>query len=368
MNVGGPAVLLSELIKNLPAEEFEHTLITGTCLDNEIDYLDSHPLDSEVIYIDEIKRSVLPLNDIKSFFKLIRVLRALKPDIVHTHTSKAGVLGRLAAKVAVPEAKIIHTYHGHLLYGYFPKWKTFLIVLLEKFLATFSDRLVAVTKQVRDDLQSAGIGRADKWLVIRPGLELPALPDRPACKLALGIPSDKFVISWIGRFTGIKNPKLALEAISKLPSEVLKKTTFVMAGSGELLEESESYAKQLNLPITFTGWITDINPVLGASDLLFMSSKNEGMPVVIVEAALRKVPTLSTDVGGVKEFIEDNVTGWLSRQEPEDIATHLVSIIDGNSNSLVPSKAYELAKTEFGIANMTANHRSLYHSWNIVQA
>jgi len=368
MNVGGPAVLLSELIKNLPPEEFEHTLITGTCLDNEIDYLDSHPLDSEVIYIDEIKRSVLPLNDMKSFFKLIRILRALNPDIVHTHTSKAGVLGRLAAKVASPKAKIIHTYHGHLLYGYFPKWKTSLIVQLEKFLGLFSDRLVAVTKQVRDDLQDVGIGQANKWLVIRPGLAMPPLPDRAACKAALGIPDDKFVISWIGRFTGIKDPKLALEAISELPQEILGKIEFVMAGSGELLEESQGYAKQLNLPVTFTGWINDINPVLGASDLLFMSSKNEGMPVVIVEAALRKVPTLSTDVGGVKEFIEDNKTGWLSKQKSEDIASHLASIIDGYLNSMVPNRAYDLAKTEFGLANMTANHESLYSSWNIVQA
>ena len=367
MNVGGPAVLLSELIKNLPQEEFEHTLITGTCLDNEIDYLDSHPLDSDVIYIDEIKRSILPINDIKSFFKLIRVLRRLNPDIVHTHTSKAGVLGRLAAKVAVPTSKIIHTYHGHLLYGYFPKWKTFLIVQLEKFLGSFSDRLVAVTKQVREDLQGAGIGKANQWLVIRPGLELTPLPDRAAYKKTLGINADKFVISWIGRFTGIKNPKLALEAISKLPLGVLEKVAFVMTGSGELLEESQSYARQMNLPITFTGWITDINPILGASDLLFMSSKNEGMPVVIVEAALRKVPTLSTNVGGVKEFIKDNETGWLSRQVAEDIATHIASIFNGYSRSLVPAKAYELARAEFGIANMTANHRSLYNSWNIVQ-
>jgi glycosyltransferase involved in cell wall biosynthesis len=367
MNVGGPAVLLSELIKNLPPEEFEHVLITGTCLPNEIDYLDSHPLDSAVIYIDEIKRSILPLNDVKSFFKLIRILKQLHPDIVHTHTSKAGVLGRLAAKVAVPTSKIIHTYHGHLLYGYFPKWKTFLIVQLEKFLGSFSDRLVAVTKQVREDLLGAGIGKANQWLVIRPGLELTPLPDRAAYKKTLGINADKFVISWIGRFTGIKNPKLALEAISKLPLGVLEKVAFVMTGSGELLEEAQSYARQMNLPITFTGWITDINPILGASDLLFMSSKNEGMPVVIVEAALRKVPTLSTNVGGVKEFIKDNETGWLSRQVAEDIATHIASIFNGYSRSLVPAKAYELARAEFGIANMTANHRSLYSSWNIVQ-
>jgi glycosyltransferase involved in cell wall biosynthesis len=367
MNVGGPAVLLSELIKSLPTEQFEHTLITGTCLENEIDYLDSHPLESDVIYINEIKRSLLPLNDVKSFIKLIKVLSVLKPDIVHTHTSKAGVLGRLAAKIAVPKAKIIHTYHGHLLYGYFPKWKTRFIILLEKFLGSFTDRLVAVTRQVRNDLQGVGIGKSDNWTVIRPGLEFPPLPNRTKYKKAHGISSDKFVICWIGRFTAIKNPKLALEAISKLPSEVLEKISFVMAGSGELLEESKCYAKQLKIPVTFTGWISDINPVLGTSDLLFLSSKNEGMPVVIIEAALRKVPTLSTDVGGVREFIEDNITGWLSQQDSASIATNIASIIQFYSTSSVPALAYEFAKREFGIVNMTSNHIKLYMSWSEVQ-
>jgi len=361
MNVGGPAVLLSELIRNLPPDDFEHVLITGTCLDNEIDFLESHPLNSEVIYIDEFKRSILPINDIKSFIKLIKVLRNLKPDIVHTHTSKAGVLGRLAAKISTPRAKIIHTYHGHLLYGYFPDWKISLIIQLEKFLAKLSDRLVAVTRQVRDDLLRAGIGPTDIWSVIRPGLEVPRILDKGMCKMSLKITENKFVISWIGRFTDIKNPKLALDSISRLPREILNQVVFVMAGSGELLDECQKYSTILGLNVIYTGWITDIDPILGASDLLLMTSKNEGMPVVIVEAALRKIPALVTNVGGVAEFISDADTGYLVSENSEEISKKIIEIFTNRSNMQeVAQNALQLALTEFSIQNFVASHIQIY--------
>jgi glycosyltransferase involved in cell wall biosynthesis len=360
MNVGGPAVLLSEFIKSLPADQFHHTLITGTCLGNEIDYLDSHPLDSEVIYIDEIKRSILPLNDIKSFFKLIRILRQIKPDIVHTHTSKAGVLGRLAAKIVVPRARVIHTYHGHLLYGYFPKWKTNLIVLLEKFLARFSDGLVAVTHQVMEDLKKAGIGELEIWHVIRPGLPVSSQVDKAEALKSLGIPTDKTNLVWIGRFTDIKNPMLAIKAIESLESDIRQDVTLVMAGSGELLKACQRYSTAHSLPIYFTGWITDINPVLGVADLLLMSSRNEGMPVVIVEAALRGIPTITTSVGGVKEFVNDGSTGWLTEQTPESISERISQLVNTTELREVGDRAKSLAETEFSIDTMVKNHINLY--------
>ena len=359
MNVGGPAVLLSELIKNLPGEEFHHTLITGTCQSNEIDYLDSHPLDSEVIYIDDIKRSVLPIADVKSFFKLMKTLKSLKPDIVHTHTSKAGVLGRLAARIATPQAKVIHTYHGHLLYGYFPRWKTNLIVLLEKMLGRFTDTFIGVTNQVKVDLLKAGIGPESKWTVIRPGVTPSAEVGKLEARSALGIDLDKLVIAWIGRFTDIKNPMLAIKSIEELHTD--SETLLVMAGAGELWEECKQYAESKRLPIKFLGWISNVNTLLSATDLLLMSSKNEGMPVVIVEAALKGVPTAATNVGGISEFISDLHTGLLLDPDIASMTKKLADVIK-NPNMLTQLSrgSHDLALDKYSVKQMVHEHKNLY--------
>ena len=362
MNVGGPAVLLSELIRNLPPENFEHILITGTCLENEIDYLDSHPLNSEVIYIHDIKRSILPLKDISSIFKLIKILRQINPDIVHTHTSKAGVLGRIAAKIAVPKAKILHTYHGHVLFGYFPKWKTSLIAYIERFLARLTNRLIAVAVKVQNDLENAGIGNAEKWLVIRPGLEVPPALNARKCREFFGIPEEKTVICWIGRFTGIKNPLLAIKAIEALPSSLREDSVLLMVGSGELFEECHAYAIAKRLPVIFTGWINDISPVLFAGDILLMTSTNEGMPVVIVEAALRGLPTVSTNVGGVSEFIKDGVTGWLINQPETELASVLKLVEDKGLYKKICDSSLKSARENYEIGRMVTDHLALYRS------
>jgi glycosyltransferase involved in cell wall biosynthesis len=359
MNVGGPAVLLSELIRNLPTEDFHHTLITGTCQSNEIDYLESHPLDSEVIYIDEITRSILPISDIKSFFKLIKVLRTLNPDIVHTHTSKAGVLGRLAARIGSPKAKVIHTYHGHLLYGYFPKWKTNLIVILERFLGRFTNIYVSVTNQVKNDLLKVGVSPESKWVVIRPGVTPGVALDKSEARRRLGIEPDKFVISWIGRFTDIKNPMLALKAFEELDKD--SKAQLVMAGSGELFNECKEYSEKRSLSVQFLGWISEVNTLLAASDILLMSSKNEGMPVVIVEAAFKAVSTAATDVGGISEFISNMNTGILLRQDSSDISRHIVQLIkDPNLLRELSRRSQELAQEKFSVQNLVNEHGNLY--------
>jgi len=359
MNVGGPAVLLSELIKNLPREEFHHTLITGTCQSNEIDYLDSHPLESDVIYIDEIKRVALPFADVKSFFKLIKTLKSLNPDIVHTHTSKAGVLGRLAALIGTPKAKVIHTYHGHLLYGYFPKWKTNLIIRIEKFLSRFTNAFVGVTNQVKNDLLHAGVGPENKWVVIRPGVTPGLSLDKSEARKILGIAPDKFVISWIGRFTDIKNPMLALKAFEELGKE--KDAELVMAGSGELFDECKQYAGNKRLSVQFLSWISDVNTLLSASDILLMTSKNEGMPVVIVEAAFKAVPTAATNVGGISEFISDMRNGILLLQDRSDISKHIVQLInDPNLLRNLSLSSQELAREKYSVQNLVNEHGNLY--------
>jgi glycosyltransferase involved in cell wall biosynthesis len=359
MNVGGPAVLLSELVKNLPGVEFEHILLTGTCLDNEIDFLDSHPFSSQVIYINDFQKSLLPTSDLKSLFGLVRILRKLSPELVHTHTSKAGVLGRLAIKVAAPRSKVVHTYHGHLLYGYFPKWKTRLIVGFEKFLGVVTDRYVAVTEQVKLDLLRVGIGPAQKWRVIYPGLRQKLDLSKLESRKNIGVGPQCFVISWVGRFTDIKNPMLAIQAFENVEDK--NGLHLIMAGAGELLEDCKTYSESRGLPITFLGWVTDINPILSSSDLLLMTSRNEGMPVVIVESALKGIPALSTDVGGVSEFVKNDHTGWLVESNIESISEK-IEYLAKNLQLVINAgdKAKDLAETDFSVENFVLEHVKLY--------
>jgi glycosyltransferase involved in cell wall biosynthesis len=223
-----------------------------------------------------------------------------------------------------------------------------------------TDDLVAVTNQVRDDLMYAGIGIKNRWHVIRPGLSVPTTLSRDETRKQLGVSSNFFVVAWIGRFTDIKDPLLAIRSLEALNSDELARVKLIMAGDGELLPECREYAESRKLPVIFMGWCLDVSPLLFASDLLLMSSKNEGMPVVIVEAALRGVPTLSTSVGGVGEFIEDGKTGFIAKNSSE-LTGSLQSLLNNEALRMgVANNARNHAKTEFSRELFIAKHLELY--------
>ena len=361
MNVGGPAVLLSEFINSLPENDFSHTLITGHCQDNEIDYLNLHPINSKVIYINNFKKSQFFIADIRSLIRIMKILKANKPDIVHTHTSKAGFLGRISCRLVSKNTKIVHTYHGHLLYGYFPNWRTKIIVTLERFLGRFTDVYIAVSRQIKEDLIRVGIGPRNKWEIIHPGVSLPSDWINRRTLNPHTSSSDIFTIAWIGRFTDIKNPLLAVKSLEIISNS--RNVRMLMAGDGELVDQCYKYIKDKNLPIELLGWVSDINPVLAQADLLLVSSKNEGMPVVIIEAALRGIPIISTRVGGVVDFISHGLTGYLVDQDSASLAKGLSFLIDSN-NLLkdIAINAENLAKSEFSLEKFTNSHVNLYLS------
>jgi glycosyltransferase involved in cell wall biosynthesis len=361
MNVGGPATLLAEFSNQLNPDEFEHVLITGRCEGNEIDYLDSHSINCQVIYIDGVSRSILPTKDLISFVKLTLLLFQLKPNIVHTHTSKAGVLGRLAALIATPRAKRIHTFHGHLIYGYFSKFISNLIISLEIFLAKISHALIAVSESVASELKDKGVGNSTRWEVIHPGVSGDTGLKLDNAREIMNLPADKFILSWIGRFTEIKDPFLAVNSLSRVNPEILSDLLLVMAGDGELRAECEAHARSLHLPILFLGWTDKVQELLSASNLLLMTSKNEGLPVVMIEAAAKNVPTISTNVGGVGDFISNGINGSLTSQKSEDIARVLEDIIENPSLlETMGSRAKELMLREFSSTNYLAKHVELY--------
>jgi len=361
MNVGGPAVLLKELIDNLPESEFEHILITGRCLSNEIDYLEEHPIQSRVIYIDSLKRSIFPTRDFLSFVKMIILLRKLRPNIVHTHTSKAGILGRVATKIASPQTKIVHTFHGHLLYGYFPKWKVRVFIALEIMLGWVTDKLIAVTSQVKIDLENKHVGKSDSWAVIHPGVKQSKNSIKSKIPLKNLDSEHEFSIVWVGRFTNIKNPMLAIKSVQRLRDLSPLPIKLHMVGGGELLEDCEKYAASMSLPVIFHGWTQQVRFILEYADVLLMTSQNEGLPIVILEAAASGVATLTTDVGGVGEFISQNLTGWLTEQSADAIASSLIEIAADQTNRMkVASRALDLFTAEYTADSFVEKHKRLY--------
>ena len=183
MNVGGPAVQVSGLMRGFDQEAFEQELLTGFCAADEADYLEKVATDVEAIRVDGLGRSIKPRSDLTALFAIIKEIRHFKPDVIHTHTAKAGVVGRVASLLSGQKSMRVHTFHGHLLHGYFGTAKTKLVILIEKILARFTDQLLAVGKQVQDDLIAVGIGNSKKFEVMPPGLKLANVQKKEAARV-----------------------------------------------------------------------------------------------------------------------------------------------------------------------------------------
>lgn len=363
MNVGGPAILIKELDLYLAASEFEHILITGKCGLNEIDYqeMSGHKF-SKVYKLRWMARPISIHRDFLSFFELYFLLRRIQPSIVHTHTSKAGLIGRCASAVAAPKAKIIHTYHGHLLYGYFSSLFLSTLVIAERLLSNITDVLIAVSLEVKRDLTQIGVGTKSKWEIIPPGVSTKALGRQPSRKV-FNYPDNLFVITWVGRMTKIKDPRLALEAVAKLKCLTNREFILNIVGGGELLDECEAYASNNNLPVVFHGWLEDPALLLNASDLNLVTSENEGLPLIILESASAGIPTLAPNVGGVNEFIKDFETGFFCERTAGGIATSL-SVLMGNSNILrkIGKNAMRFYEMRFTPKRYSEAHMKIYRS------
>ena len=191
MNVGGPAVQISNLMRGLDSSRFDHKLSTGFCEADEVDYLDSSAKDVTVVRVPGLGRSINLYSDLASIFKVVKIIRNFKPHVVHTHTAKAGVIGRLASVLSGHKSIRVHTFHGHVLHGYFSKNKTKLYVFSEQILSLITSKFVCVGAKVRNDLVSAGIGDNDKYIVFPPGVEKPLTFDREKAASELSIPSNK---------------------------------------------------------------------------------------------------------------------------------------------------------------------------------
>jgi glycosyltransferase involved in cell wall biosynthesis len=360
MNVGGPAVLVADLMRNLDHQNFSTILVTGFCDENESDYLDEVAQDVVAIRIPGLGRSVSPLKDLGAFFLLIKEIKKFKPDVIHTHTAKAGVLGRLAGLIARPQAKRVHTFHGHLLHGYFSSSKTRLVILLEKTLGVITHRFIAIGNVVKNDLVRVGIAQDSKFEVIYPGLQDLDKHPKVAAQAALGLDQNKKYLVFVGRLTTIKRPDRLLD-LARSIEEKHSECRLLIAGAGELLEPLSAQAEKEELPISFLGWRKDIGVILSASDIAVLCSDNEGIPLTLIQASQAGLPIVSTDVGSVSDIVISGTTGLLTEVSSEGLIEGVSALLDDPLLGQKFGKAgQERAREFFSSRAMIEHHQKLY--------
>lgn len=359
MNVGGPALQVTGLIKELDEEKFDHRVFTGRVEQGEADYLALRAPDAPVRYVEGLGRSIRPGDDIRAFFRLVSEMRRFRPHIVHTHTAKAGVLGRLAARVArVPIT--VHTFHGHLLRGYFSRRTTAAVVLVERMLARGTTHLVAVGEQVRDDLLEVRIGRVDKFSVVPPGVALPAVPPLAEARVVLGLPPARPVVAFLARLTSIKRPDRFLAAATIVAREY-PDAIFAVAGEGPLLEQMKSDAAAGRADVRFLGFRSDVETVYAAADVVALTSDNEGMPVSLIEASLVGRPCVTTDVGSAGEVVVDHVTGFVVEPSAEAVARAVSELLaDPSLRERMGRAAGQHAEARFSRSRLVADTEGIY--------
>jgi glycosyltransferase involved in cell wall biosynthesis len=360
MNVGGPAVQVSGLMRGLQATEFDHRLYTGFCADDEADYLETVATDVSALRIDGFGRRVNLGTDLKAFLSLVKEIRSFKPHVIHTHTAKAGFLGRIASIASFHPSIRVHTFHGHLLNGYFGSFKRFMVVLAEKILAKFSHQLLAVGDKVRQDLLAVGIGKLDKFSLMPPGLQIDELPSKSASRDFYGLSSQKLECAFIGRVTRIKRPDRFLDVVTEIENRGLD-IEFFIAGDGDLLENCRARIAAHDLPVKVLGWQSNIEMVLSAADIVVLTSDNEGTPLSLIQAGMARLPVVTTRVGSVPEVVLDGVTGMITSLDVKEIANALEKLAKNPElRTQMGATAQDFTRSNFGVDRLVHDHELLY--------
>lgn len=319
-----------------------------------------------VIMREIVGQAQFGLLDVKALVKLYRLIRRERPQIVHTHTAKAGFLGRLAAGLAgVPV--VIHTYHGHILHGYYGFFKTRLLRLMERALAHFTDRLITVSEQVRQDILAYGVARPEKVSVIPLGFDLEPFSkcemERGTFRQELGLVDEMRLIGIVGRIFPIKNHRLFLDSALHVAAET-PNVRFVVVGDGALRPAMEHHASNLGLAdqVVFTGWRHDLPRIYADLDVLVISSDNEGTPVSAIEAMASGRPVVATRVGGLPDLVAEGETGYLvPPRDPRAMATAILRLLsDPQTANYMGQTARVMAQERFPVKRLITETENLY--------
>jgi glycosyltransferase involved in cell wall biosynthesis len=343
MNVGGTARYVEELIKNIP----DSALATGYVQDAEVEdpAVESLP----VFRIAHLGRKISPIADFKAWRELSKVVQEQKPAILHTHTFKAGFIGRLTRG----PHKQIHTFHGHLFddnsFGFFKKQ---IIILTEKLLAHKTDFFISVGEEVGLALREKGIGSKAKWVSIAPGVHPLPIISKIESRKILGLPKSAFIVGWLARMAPVKNPHLFIKVALKLPD-----VDFVMGGGGELLAEIKLIAPS---NVKVIGW-TEASVFWSAIDVAISTSNNEGMPVALIEAQIAGVSVIATGVGSTTEVVKNGVTGIIVDKHPESFVKAINFLKTQTiARKMIEQSAKVRATQFFSVKSFVSAHQAVY--------
>ncbi|HEY0041878.1 MAG TPA: glycosyltransferase [Flavisolibacter sp.] len=349
MAIGGPVLNATYLTKYL-SPEFETLLVVGAKEDHEksASYI-AQQLGIDVVTIPQMKRAVHPVNDFSAFQAIRKLIRDFQPDVVHTHASKPGVLGRLAASVEGVPA-IVHTFHGHTFNSYFNSVASNFYINTERLLARKSSAIIAISETQKKELvEDFRIAPEEKFRMIQLGLDLDKFTTgqeekRAKFRTEFGVAEDEIAIGIIGRLVPIKNHNLFLKSIAHVLANTNKKIKAFIIGDGESRSGLEATAKELGLgfstqddavhphPIVFTSWRSDVDVINAGLDIVTLTSLNEGTPVSLIEAQAANKPIVSTRVGGIRDIVIEGKTALLA--DIDDHVTfcqHLLNLVQDDS-------------------------------------
>jgi glycosyltransferase involved in cell wall biosynthesis len=379
-NLGGPTFNVAYLSKYLPSN-YETMLIGGDREENEAS--SSHilaDLGLKPIIIPEMKRKISLGVDMAAYRAIEKIIDDFKPDIVHTHASKPGAIGRLAAhnrKVPV----IVHTFHGHYFHSYFNKLKTNMFKQIERSLAKRTSKIIAISEIQKHELSiEHKIAPPDKFEVVPLGFDLDRFrtntdSKRAAFREEFNIKPNEVAIGIIGRLVDVKDHKYFLRLTRHVLDNTTKKVRFFVVGDGEMRQELEAYCGEMSIPfnthpdykpadtpLTFCSWRNDIDKINAGLDIVVLTSKNEGTPVSLIEAQASGTPVISTNVGGVENVVEHGVTGYLA--EPTDelkMAENLMILIEDKTLRVQMSNdGWGHVGERFHYSQLTSKMDSLY--------
>ncbi len=379
-NLGGPTYNAAYLTKYLP-QEYETLLVGGAIDETEgnSEFIVKN-LGIEPVIIPEMKRAISPSDDYKAYHKIKKLIKQFKPDIVHTHASKSGALGRLAAsKLNVPT--IVHTFHGHVFDAYFSSISSKFYINVERYLSKKSDRIIALSPIQKHDLSvKYKICNEKKIAIIPLGFDLSRFQEnipekRNTLRNKYKIADDEIVISIIGRIVPIKNHSLFLDAIKYVTEHTTKKIKVLIVGDGEDKQLITDKASSLNLSfcegvpednkqqLIFTSWIKEVDEVIAASDIIALTSLNEGTPVSLIEAQAGNKPVVTTNVGGIENVVFEGKTALLS--EPNKMlpfAENLLKLIlDNNARAQMSLYGWQYVSEKYHYTRLIKDMDALYH-------
>ena len=350
LNVGGTAQYIAELVKGLEPSKYEVLVATGHVQGAEVE--DAVVASLPIVRIPNMGRRISLFADLKARRELKKVIAEFEPDLIYSHTFKAGLLAR-SFKVSVPR---VHAFHGHLLSE--PElqgFKSRVVVLIERFLAARAVKLVTVGKKVAHELLEEGVGKPSQYLSIAPGVRPLELEDRYEALKSLGLVDEvKPIVVWMARVTAVKAPMRVVEIAKAIPE-----ARFLLAGGGDLLDEVKKFAPD-NLNVL--GW-QSASKMWAVADLAISTSENEGMPVALIEAQLAGIPVVGLDVGSASEVIADGKTGYVFEEFGPDFIEQvrdLVSVAKKQELQALGNAARLRARIEFSPEQLINSHLTLF--------